>query len=167
MKIQTFHDLLVMLLKDTYSAENQLVEALPKMAKAATDPDLKAGFENHLEQTQEHVKRLERIAEMLEIETLGGLKCHGMEGLVFEGAEVIKETETPEVLDAGLIHAAQKVEHYEIVAYATLIAWVKEMGHDDVVEILGQTLDEEKETDEILNIAAEKLNAVANEVAED
>lgn len=166
MKVNTLHDLFLMLLKDTYSAENQLVEALPKMAEGASDPELKQGFEQHLEQTKEHVSRLEEVGEKLRMDELKGVRCHGMEGLISEGDELLKQKDTPaEVIDAGLISAAQKVEHYEIVTYATLISWAKVMGHDNVIEPLQATLDEEKETDEKLNTAAEKVNQMANEAA--
>lgn len=151
MKVNTLHDLFVMMLKDTYSAENQLVEALPRMAKGATDPELQQGFEKHLEQTKEHVTRLEEVGKELGLDDLSGIRCHGMEGLIEEGAELLKEQDTPaEVIDAGLISAAQKVEHYEIVTYATLISWAEVMGHDNVIETLEMTLDEEKQTDEEL-----------------
>ena len=154
MKLNTLADLLTHELKDLYSAENQLVKALPKMAKAATNPDLKAGFEEHLEQTKGHVERLEKIAETLEIK-LSGHKCKAMEGLVEEGAELIGEDAEDSVRDAGLIGAAQRVEHYEIAGYGTAKALALKLGHDDVADLLDETLQEEKETDEKLTELAE------------
>src|ERR1700681_3508259 len=116
-------------LKDLYSAENQLVKALPKMAKASTSEDLRAGFEEHLDQTKEHVARLERIFKALG-ESPNGKKCKGMEGLIKEGGEMIAEDPAPEELDAGLISAAQRVEHYEIAGYGCVSALAKLLGED-------------------------------------
>ena len=132
-------------LKDLYDAENQLVKALTKMAKAATSPDLKAGFENHLEQTKEHVERLEKILDDLS-ENPKGKHCKGMEGLIEEGKEMIEEDPGSEELDAGLIGAAQRVEHYEIAGYGCVRTYAKLLGHDDAASTLQETLDEEKET---------------------
>ena len=154
MKLNTLADLLHEELKDIYSAENQLVKALPKMAKAATNEDLKAGFTAHLEQTKGHVERLDEIAEILG-EKLGGHKCKAMEGLVEEGSEMIEEDAAPAVKDAGLIGAAQRVEHYEMAAYTTAIALATRIGKEDVAKILQQTLDEEIETSEKLTEVAE------------
>jgi ferritin-like metal-binding protein YciE len=147
-------------LKDLYSAENQLVKALPKMAKASTSDDLRSGFEEHLEQTKTHVQRLETIFEKLG-ESPKGKKCKGMEGLIAEGAEAIEEYEA-ELLDAALIGAAQRVEHYEMAGYGTVIAFAEELGESDHVSILNETLEEEKETDEKLSDLAEDINANAN-----
>src|SRR3954466_2192528 len=116
MKLNTLEELLLHELKDLYSAENQLVKALPKMAKAAHNEELKAGFEEHLEQTKGHVERLDQIAEELGLK-LSGHKCKAMEGLIKEGAEMIEEDAEPAIKDAGLIGAAQRVEHYEIAGY--------------------------------------------------
>jgi ferritin-like metal-binding protein YciE len=149
MKLNSLEDLLHYELKDLYSAENQLVKALPKMAKAATNADLKAGFEEHLQQTQGHVQRLEEIAEKLGIK-LSGHKCKAMEGLVEEGAELIDEDANDSVRDAGLISAAQRVEHYEIAGHGTVRSLAETLGHDEIADLLGQTLREEKETDEKL-----------------
>src|ERR1700685_3296413 len=135
-------------LKDLYSAENQLVKALPKMAKAATSEDLRAGFEEHLEQTKGHVQRLETIFTQLG-ESPKGKKCKGMEGLIEEGGEAIDEYEG-DLLDAALIGAAQRVEHYEMAGYGTVIAFAKELGESEHVSLLQETLEEEKETDEKL-----------------
>ncbi len=162
MDIKDLHTLFVDLLKDLYSAEKQLVQALPKMAEAATDEKLKLGFEEHLKQTEEHVSRLEEIAENLG-NGVGGKKCVGMEGLVAEGEEIIKSGPPAEVLDAGLIAAAQKVEHYEIASYGTAITWAELMGHDRAVELLKRTLDEEEKTNEKLTAVAEGgVNEKAN-----
>src|SRR5580693_2528561 len=130
-------------LKDLYSAENQLVKALPKMAKAATSPDLRAGFEGHLEQTKEHVARLEKIFKALG-ESPAGKDCKGMEGLIKEGAEMIEEDRAPEELDAGLISAAQRVEHYEMAGYGCVSAYAKLLGEEQALALLRQTFEEEK-----------------------
>ena len=147
-------------LKDLYSAENQLVKALPKMAKAATSPDLRAGFEEHLEQTKVHVQRLETIFEQLG-ESPKGKKCKGMEGLIEEDSEAIEEYEG-ELLDAALIGAAQRVEHYEMAGYGTVSAFAEELGESEHVTLLEETLEEEKETDEKLSGLAGDINAKAN-----
>ncbi|WP_395730440.1 ferritin-like domain-containing protein [Prosthecobacter sp.] len=161
MKLNTLEDLFHHELKDLYSAENQLVKALPKMAKAATNPQLKAGFTEHLEQTKGHVQRLEQIGEALG-KSLGGHKCKAMEGLVEEGAELISEDAAPEVKDAGLIGAAQRVEHYEIAGYGTARALATRLGLDEAVELLTLTLEEEKETDEKLTeLALSEVNEAA------
>jgi ferritin-like metal-binding protein YciE len=140
-------------LKDLYSAENQLLKALPKMAKAATSPDLRAGFEEHLEQTKGHVQRLETIFQQLD-ESPKGKKCKGMEGLISEGAEAIDEYEG-ELRDAALIGAAQRVEHYEMAGYGCVRTWARQLGKSEVVQLLDQTLNEEKACDQKLNTIAE------------
>jgi len=161
MKLNTLADLLHHELKDLYSAENQLVKALPKMAKAAANAQLKAGFEEHLEQTKGHVERLDQIAEKLGVK-LAGHKCKAMEGLVEEGAELIGEDAEDSVRDAGLIGAAQRVEHYEIAGYGTAKALALKLGHEDVAEILDETLEEEKETDaKLTELAESAVNAEA------
>ena len=147
-------------LKDIYNAENQLVKALPKLAKAAASDELRQGFEEHLEQTKEHVVRLEQIFEALE-ESPKGKKCAGMEGLVEEGSEVLKEGLEGAVLDAALIGAAQRVEHYEIAAYGTVIAFAQTLGESDQAALLEETLSEEKETDEKLTELAKQINEQA------
>jgi len=152
-------------LKDLYSAENQLVKALPKMAKASTSPDLRAGFEKHLEQTKEHVARLEEIFNGLG-ESPKGKKCKGMEGLIKEGAEMIKEDPAPEELDAGLISAAQRVEHYEIAGYGCVSTYAKLLGETRAVSLLRQTLVDEKDTDEKLTQLAGSINIEAAESEE-
>jgi ferritin-like metal-binding protein YciE len=148
-------------LKDLYSAENQLLKALPKMAKAATSEELSAGFEEHLEQTKGHVQRLETIFKQLG-ESPKGKKCKGMEGLIEEGAEAIEEYEGA-LLDAALIGAAQRVEHYEMAGYGTVIAFAEELGESKHVSLLNETLEEEKETDEKLSGLAGDINAQANQ----
>jgi ferritin-like metal-binding protein YciE len=153
-------------LKDLYSAENQLVKALPKMAKAATSEELRLGFEEHLEQTKGHVTRLERIFKALG-ESPKGKKCKGMEGLITEGAEMIEEDPAPEELDAGLISAAQRVEHYEIAGYGCVRTYAELLGEDEAVSLLEQTLQEEKEADEKLTELAGEINVQAARSAEE
>jgi len=166
MKLNTLQDLFVHELKDLYSAETQLVKALPKMAKAATNEELKAGFEEHLEQTKNHVTRLETIAQECDCK-ITGHTCKAMKGLIEEGAELISEDAEDSVRDAGLIGAAQRVEHYEIAGYGTARALAKLLGHDDAVALLGETLEEEKATDEKLTELAESaINAEAADASE-
>jgi ferritin-like metal-binding protein YciE len=155
-KLNTVHDLLVHSVKDLYNAETQLVKALPKMAKAATDPDLKAGFKTHLEETKVHVERLQQVAELLGT-TPRGLTCKAMKGLVEEGAEAIEEEAEPSIKDLALITAAQKVEHYEISGYGSAIALAESLENAEVAELLQTTLDEESATDEKLTAAAQTL----------
>jgi len=147
-------------LKDLYNAETQLVKALPKMAKAAKSDALREGFEQHLEQTRGHVQRLEQILEALD-ESPKGRKCAGMQGLVEEGEEVIEENSDSHALDAGLIAAAQRVEHYEIAGYGSVRTFAEGLGDSDAVDLLQQTLNEEKETDERLTEIAKEANAEA------
>jgi len=166
MKLKSLEDLLADQLKDLYSAENQLVKALPKMAKAATNPDLKAGFTEHLEQTKGQVTRLEQICKQLGVNPKGK-KCAAMEGLIEEGKELMEEDAAPGVLDAGLIAAAQKVEHYEIASYGSARAWAEKLGLTQAVRLLSETLDEEKETDEKLTqLAVADVNEEADEEEE-
>ena len=152
-------------LKDIYNAESQLVKALPKMAKAASSQELRTGFEEHLEQTKGHVQRLDKIFEMLDESPKGKNKCKGMEGLVEEGSELMEEDLEDALLDAALIGAAQRVEHYEIAAYGTVRAFAEELGESEHVSLLEETLEEEKETDEKLTDLAKQINAQANEEA--
>jgi ferritin-like metal-binding protein YciE len=147
-------------LKDLYSAEGQLVKALPKMAKASASPELRAGFEEHLKQTQGHVARLEKIFKALG-ESPKGKKCKGMQGLIEEGAEMIKEDPPAEELDAGLISAAQRVEHYEMAGYGCVKTYATLLGEDEAAALLEQTLEEEKETDQKLTQLAEQINVEA------
>jgi ferritin-like metal-binding protein YciE len=157
-------------LKDLYSAEKQLVKALPKMAKAASSPELKRAFEKHLQQTQVQVERLDQVFEGLEASPRGK-KCVGMEGLIEEAQELIGEESEPEVLDAGLISKAQHVEHYEIAGYGTVRTYALLLGENDQASLLQKTLDEEGETDKLLTGLAESaINldaALAGEQTED
>jgi ferritin-like metal-binding protein YciE len=159
-KINTLHDVYVEQLRELYSAETQLTKALPKMAKAATSPELAQGFEEHLEQTKGHVSRLEEIFQGLD-EKPTGKKCKAMEGLIKEGAETIEEDATPAAKDAMLIAAAQRVEHYEIAGYGSVKTYANLLGEEDAAKLLEETLQEEVETDEKLTEAAESINAEA------
>ncbi len=152
-KTETLDGLYTDLLKDLYSAEKQLVKALPKMAKAAQSSDLQKAFNEHLNQTERQVERIERIFSEMD-GSPRGKKCVGMEGLVKEGDEIIKETEK-DAMDAGLIAAAQKVEHYEIASYGTARSWAQRLGHDKAARILQETLDEESRANEKLTKIAE------------
>jgi ferritin-like metal-binding protein YciE len=160
MKSNRLKHLYIEELKDLYSAENQLLKALPKMAKASTSDDLRAGFEEHLGQTKEHVARLEKIFAALD-ENPKGKKCKGMEGLIKEGTEMIEDDPAAEELDAGLISAAQRVEHYEIAGYGCVRAYAKLLGEDQAVSLLDQTLEEEKETNEKLTQLSGRINLEA------
>jgi ferritin-like metal-binding protein YciE len=159
---ESLKELYVDELKDIYSAEKQLTKALPKMAKAATSSDLQQGFEEHLEQTKGHVERLEQIFTMLNTKP-GGKKCMGMEGLVKEGAEIMGEDFEEDVMDAALISAAQRVEHYEIAAYGTVAAYADLLGEPKHATLLRQTLEEEKETDQKLTELSQEINLEANQ----
>ncbi|HEX6034696.1 MAG TPA: ferritin-like domain-containing protein [Anaerolineales bacterium] len=152
-KMATLEDLYTDLLKDLYSAEKQLVKALPKMAKNAQSPDLQKAFQEHLRQTEAQVERIERIFTELG-GSPRGKKCVGMEGLIEEGNELMQEDAEPDVLDAGLIAAAQKVEHYEIASYGTARAWAQRLGYDKAARLLQETLEEE-------SMANEKLTKIA------
>ncbi|HEX2855623.1 MAG TPA: ferritin-like domain-containing protein [Opitutaceae bacterium] len=156
-KLSTPRDLLVEELKDLYSAESQLIKALPKMAKAADSDELRSAFETHLEQTKTHAQRLEQIMADLE-ESPKGKKCKAMEGLIEEGKEVMEEDAVPVILDLGLITAAQKVEHYEIAGYGCARTLAELAGEKDVASVLQETLDEEGETDKLLTEIAMGLN---------
>ena len=164
MSVESLEKLLVHDLKDLYSAEKQLLEALPRMADAATDEQLKAAFQTHQRQTQEHVRRIETIFESMEGSPTGK-RCKGMEGLVEEGKEIMEEEMPDGLRDAGLIGAAQKVEHYEIAAYGTAREMAQQLGLSDAAELLQQTLDEEGETDELLTTIAMRITPAAQEVA--
>lgn len=147
-------------LKDLYSAETQLIEALPKMASAAKDRTLKAAFRTHLAQTKEHKRRLERICKDMG-KSPKGKKCEGMEGLIKEGKSLIKERPDPDVLDAGLISAAQHVEHYEMAGYGTVRTYAQLLGYRGAARILQQTLNEEGKTDHLLTRIASSINVAA------
>ena len=151
-----FRELYIDELRDIYSAETQLVKALPKMAKAAESDELRSGFEEHLEQTKGHVSRLEQIFDALG-EKPTGKKCEGMAGLIKEGGEAAQEDYEGDVKDSALIGAAQRVEHYEIAAYGTVRAMAEKLGEDDAVELLSQTLQEEKDTDVKLSDLSDKM----------
>jgi ferritin-like metal-binding protein YciE len=164
MNMESLQELYIHGLKDLYSAEKQIIKALPKMAKAASSEELRAGFEEHLRQTEEQVERLEQIFEELEVSPRGK-KCVGMEGLIEEGKELIEEDPDPEVLDAGLIAAAQHIEHYEIAGYGCVRTYAELLGYDDAAKLLQQTLDEEGETDKKLTALAENINVEAQKAA--
>lgn len=161
MATKTLHDLFLNELKDLYSAEQQLTRTLPKMARAATNPELKQGFEHHLEQTRTHVQRLDSVFKGLDAAPRGQ-SCEAMEGLLAEAQELTELGLEPDALDAALIAAAQKVEHYEIAAYGTVCTWAKAMKHDEALTLLLETLAEEKATDETLTkLAKTTVNAAA------
>lgn len=156
MKLDSLQDLYVDELKDLYNAENQLLKALPRMAKAASAPELRKAFERHFKETQGQVKRLERIFKKLDT-TPKGKKCKAMEGLIEEGKELMAEDAEPAVMDAALIGAAQRVEHYEMAGYGCVRTYARLLGYDDAAELLQQTLDEEGATDEKLSELAETV----------
>jgi len=160
MKVENLSELLIEQLQDLYSAEDQITEALPKMAEAASSAELRRAFEEHLRQTEGHIERLEKCFESLD-EEAKAKKCKGMQGLIKEGKEMMDEATEPEVLDAGLIAAAQRVEHYEIAAYGCARTYAQLLGMDDVANYLQQTLDEEKATDQKLTNLAESINVEA------
>ena len=158
MELDTLKELYIEGLKDLYSAENQILKALPRMIKVSSHKELKRAFTTHERQTREHVKRLERICKELGTSPKGK-KCHGMEGLLEEGKELISEKPEPDVLDAGLISAAQHVEHYEIAGYGTVRTYARQLGFQAQAELLQRTLDEEGETDQLLtNLATSSIN---------
>jgi ferritin-like metal-binding protein YciE len=164
--LKNLRDLLVDELRDLHNAENQLVKALPKMAKAASNEELREGLDEHLEQTKEHVDRLERCFKLLGM-AAKGKTCHAMKGLVEEGTEAI-ETDAPDAIrDANLIGAAQRVEHYEIAAYGTARAFAETLGETKVANLLQETLDEEGETDKRLTALAEQINQEASAADEE
>lgn len=162
--MKNLHDLFTRELQDIYDAEHQVQEALPTLIENASSPDLKRGFQEHLEQTKIQIQRLEIIRDDLDME-LTGKKSIGMQGIIAEGEELIQENADPEVKDAGLIAAAQKVEHFEIACYGTAITHAKLMKHDTATQLLKETLDEEEKTDEKLSKMAEKgINKQAMEM---
>src|ERR1700724_3697967 len=163
---QGLKDLYIDELKDLYNAENQLVKALPKMARAASSDELRRGFEENFEKTKGHVQSLEKIFQALG-ESPKGKKCKGMEGLIEEGSEVMEENYEGSVLDAALIGAAQRVEHYEIAGYGTVRSMAETLGESNHVSLLEETLEEEKETDEKLSELAEQINNQANGIGDD
>ena len=156
MKLDTLQKLFISELRDIYHAEGQLLKALPKMAEGASSEELKKAFETHLKETEEHVERLEEAFQLLG-ETPKGKVCHGMKGLIEEGSEILEEDGEDPVLDAGIIVAAQKVEHYEIAAYGSVRTFAELLGHDKVAELLEATLEEESAANELLNNLAEEV----------
>ena len=160
MRNESLRELYIAQLKDLYSAEQQLLVALPQLANAATSPDLKQGFELHLAQTQGHVQRLEQVLAQLG-ESPEGKTCAAMQGLVKEGNEAIGENERGEVLDAALIAAAQRVEHYEIAGYGTVVTYAELLGEDEAAQLLNATLQEEGDTDKQLTALARNINVEA------
>lgn len=161
----TLHDAFIDELRDTYDAERQLTKALPKLAKAASNQDLRQAFEAHLEETLGHVERLEQVFESLD-EKVRGKHCDGIAGIIEEGKTIMEEDFDETTMDACLIAAGQRAEHYEMAAYGTLVAWAEAMGHTEAAELLRQTLDEEKAADEKLTSLAEGgINQTAAEIA--
>lgn len=151
---QTLRDLMIDEIRDLYDAERQLVKALPKMAKGATSEDLRTLIETHLGETEQQVKRLEQAFELLE-EKPRGKRCEGMAGIIEEGSSLLEEDFDGAVLDAGIIAGAQRAEHYEITAYGSVMAWAKQLGEEELAELLSQSLKEEKAADEKLSALAE------------
>jgi ferritin-like metal-binding protein YciE len=161
MELENLQDLYIHELKDLYSAERQIIQALPKMIKAASSDKLRGGFQEHLKQTEEHAKRLEKILSN-HGQTTRGKKCKGIEGVIAEGAEMIEEEADSEVRDAGLISAAQRVEHYEIAGYGAARTYAELTGDSEAVRLLQTTLDEEAETDKKLShLAKSEINVAA------
>lgn len=154
MKLESLNDLFLHQIKDLYNAEQQLTKALPKMAEKASSPKLKTAFKDHLKETETQIKRLEQVFEALG-EKAKGEKCKAMEGLLKEGEDFMKEDASKEVMDAGLIASAQRVEHYEIAGYGTACTYAKSLGHTEALNLLKENLAEEKKTDEKLTDLAE------------
>jgi ferritin-like metal-binding protein YciE len=159
-KLNDLKDLLQYELKDLYSAENQVSKALPKMVKTAKNKKLRTAFEQHLEQTKNQIKRLEKVAKDINVD-IRGEDCEAMKGLVKEGEEMMKEQGKDAVLDAGIIAAAQRVEHYEIAGYGTVVRYLEMLNMKDAAKLMEETLMEEKETDKKLSQIAEEVNAEA------
>jgi ferritin-like metal-binding protein YciE len=166
MSLKNLDDVFMDVLKDTLDAERQITKALPKMAKACESEELRDAFEQHLAVTEAQIERLETIFKSMD-KAARGKHCPGMEGLLLEGSELIEKEEPGPALDAALIAAAQKVEHYEIASYGTLATYAKILGMEDALDLLVQTLEEEKQTDEALTTVASEINFMAEqEVAE-
>ena len=162
MSLNSLQDLFVEQLKDLYSAEQQFTEAQTKVAKAVSNSELKEGVTAHIEQTKEQMARLKKVAEMLDLSSLTGKTCQAAKGLVAEAEELLSEDGDPAVKDAGIIASLQRVEHYEIAGYGTVVAYAKRLGHQEVMTLLEQTLEEEKATDAKLSRLAEtSINAQA------
>ena len=162
--IKTMDDLFTHTLRDIYYAEKQIVKALPDMIEKASDPQLKQGFQTHLRETENHVKRLDQVFNILG-QKAQGVDCPAIDGIIKEAKEVAGEVEKKQVLDAALIAAAQAVEHYEMTRYGTLIAWATALGHKDVVSLLQANLDQEKHADALLTKVAGSLNTEAAQAA--
>jgi len=165
-KLNSLDDLLVHELQDIYNAENQILKALPKMIKAASHPELQSAFEEHLEQTEGQVERLDQVFKLLGVPAKGK-KCEGMAGLLEEGKTVMEQDAEPSVMDAALIASAQKVEHYEMASYGCVCTYAEMLGYDQVHDLLGQNLEEEEVTDEKLSELAESVINIEAEAAED
>jgi ferritin-like metal-binding protein YciE len=165
-KLKSLDDLLVHELQDIYNAEGQILKALPKMIKAASHPELQSAFEEHLEQTEGQVERLDQVFKLLGVPAKGK-RCEGMAGLLEEGKKTMEEDALTSVMDAALIAAAQKVEHYEIASYGCVCTYAEMLGYDQVHDLLGQNLDEEEATDEKLSALAENVINVDAEEGED
>ena len=164
-KLESLYELYLLELSDLYSAEKQIVKALPKMIEKTASPALRQALENHLEETQGHVERLEQVFEM-HGESPQREKCKGMEGVLDEGDELVGKDAIPAVRDAAIISAAQRVEHYEMAAYGTVRTWAEQLGHDRAAAVLQETLDEEEAADEKLtDIAASQINIEATRTA--
>lgn len=166
MKIKSLDDLLIDQLRDLYNAETQLIKALPKMVKNASAPELKAAFESHLEETRRQVERLVQVFESLETKAKGKT-CKAMEGIIEEAKEILEEDVAEDVLDAALISAAQRVEHYEIAGYGTVRSWARQLGHQKAAKLLEQTLHEEEAADRKLTKIAESRANMKAEMAEE
>jgi ferritin-like metal-binding protein YciE len=164
MSVSSMEELFLDELKDLYSAEKQITKALPKLAKAASSPDLRNAFESHLEETKGHVERLEKAFEILGKPSRGKM-CHGMEGVLEEGSEVLEDTEKGDVRDAALISAAQRVEHYEIAAYGCVHEYATLLGQKEIAKLLEETLNEEKAADKKLNGISKAVNSQALKAA--
>jgi ferritin-like metal-binding protein YciE len=164
MEMQSLRELMIDELKDLYSAENQILKALPKMIKKATSPDLKQGFEKHLKETEGHVERLDKIFQELE-QSPRGKKCKGMEGIIEDGKQLMEGDAEPDVMDAGLIGAAQHVEHYEMAGYGCVRTYSELLGLANISKLLQQTLNEEKATDQKLTELARNINVKAEKAA--
>jgi len=164
MTVDSIEKLLLEELKDLHSAETQITRTLPKLIKAASSPDLKKAFEKHLKETEGQIERLDQVFEILGKKATNKT-CAGMKGILSEGSEMLQETETGEVRDAALIAAAQRVEHYEISAYGTVRAYAEQMDQSEVADLLQETLEEEKATDEKLTEISKKINSAAKRAA--
>jgi ferritin-like metal-binding protein YciE len=165
-KLKSLDDLLLHELQDIYHAEGQIVKALPRMIKAASHPELQAAFEEHLEQTEGQIERLDQAFKLLGMPAKGK-KCEGMAGLIEEGKKLMEEDAEPPVMDAALISAAQKIEHYEIASYGCVCTYAEMLGYEQVHDLLGQNLEEEETTDERLTVLAESVINVDAEEADD